>query len=451
MSRKNRTRGFGSHASRLLVTFGLVLVMPLAASAQESPEVDADTTAADTAQAPAESPVPIAETGDLVVEEVEVEAPPEPVEPARPRINRYDTSVQIFSGLTVDADEVYEEAVAIMGPLTIHGVVEGDAVAIGGPVEVSGVVEGELVSIGGPVHLTETAHVGRLVNVGGKLTREEGSVVEDAIEDHASSGFSINIEDGGVHIESDDDRERTRGRVHRNHREYARVGFYERAGEFFAAMIGNLVALALLIFMLAVAAVLAPRLIDRTRIKLATDPWKAAVAGVLTEIGFLPALIAGCIFLAISIVGILLLPAFIPLMFLALMAAALVGFAAVSQHVGEMVVNRFEWNLPGRVPTIAVGAVALHIMWWLGFVLGLLPGPLSMIGVLTVAVGVVISFIAWTTGLGALLLAAFDPPAAVESTQPPPPPLPVIDEDEPTADSSVGAEDLTGGDRDEAE
>ncbi len=451
MRRQNTTRGVDSDIARILTALALALVIPLAALGQETPEADDGAVAADAA--PAESPEPLVEAEDLAVDELEVDVPPEPVEPPaverRTRIDRYDTSVQIFSSLIVEADEVYEEAVAIMGPLTIHGVVEGDAVAVGGPVEVSGVVEGELVSIGGPVHLTATAQVGRLVNVGGKLTREEGSVVEGAIEDHASSGFSINIEDGDVRIGTDDG-EGVHVHEDRSDREYASVGFYEKTGEFFAAMIGNLVALALLIFMLAVAAVLAPRLIDRTRAKLATDPWKAAVAGVLTEIGFLPALIAGCIFLAISIVGILLLPAFIPLMFLALMAAALVGFAAVSQHVGEMVVKRFERNLPGRVPTIAIGAVALHFLWWIGFVLGLLPGALSMIGVLTVAVGVVISFIAWTTGLGALLLAAFDPPAAVEPTQAPPP-LPVIDEDEPTVETSVGPEDSETGGGGEAE
>lgn len=438
-----------------VVATASVLVAPLIA--QEDPEVEA----VQEVEPPAEEPGVVAtgetepteqpetvqtETEQPEAEQAEPAIPAAPEEPDRPRarVHRYDTSVQIFSGLTVEENEIYEEAVAIMGPLNIYGTVSGDAVAVGGPVEVTGTVGGELVSIGGPVYLGPTARVGRLVNVGGSLTKDEGAVVEDAIEDHGTSGFSINISDGGVRIDEDArdeaDRDRDRDAERRRSRRHA-VGVYQDIGDFVAGVISNFVLLMLLVFVLAVAAVLAPKLIDRTVVKLTTDPWKAAVAGVLAEIGFLPALVAGCIFLVISIVGIFLLPAFVPLMFLALAVAFVLGFASVSQYVGALVADRFEWSLPGRVPRIALGAVALHLIWLLGWLLGLLPGVLEALGWGTWIIGGLIVFIAWTTGLGALLLAAFDPPRAESvAEQAPPPPSPVPTEGE-TAEATAETED----------
>lgn len=356
--------------------------------------------------------------------------PIEPVEPAEAprRVNRYDTSVQIFSGLTVHEDEIYEEAVAIMGPLTVHGTVEGDAVAIGGPVEITGTVGGELVSVGGPVHLASTARVNKLVNVGGKLSKAEGAIVEDSIADHGGAGFSIDLSGHGVEIR-DDEGDHVHAERDSGVRRRSRV--FDSVTDFIGGLAWRAVALSLLLFALAVAAVLAPALIDRTSDKLVQDPWKATAAGLLTEIGFLPALVAGCIFLAISIVGLFLLPVFIPLMLLALLAAFIVGFAAVAQRIGRLIADRFEWDLSGRVTQIAVGVAGLYAICFLGWLLGALPGPFGILATGTWVIGFLILCLAWTTGLGALLLAAFDPPqpqAVTEQSPPPPPTLP--DEDE---------------------
>jgi len=151
--------------------------------------------------------------------------------------------------------------------------------------------------------------------------------------------------------------------------------------------------------------------------------------------------VAGIIFLVISIVGILLLPVFIPLMLLALAAALVVGFAAVAQRVGALVADRFDWAL-SRVPRIAIGAIAIYAISFLGWLLSQLPW-MGIIGGGTSFIGWAIVFIAWTVGLGALLLALFDPPqdeasastSAGEEPQAPPPTLPIDDAAEGIVDA----------------
>ncbi len=411
-------------APRTAVLLAALLVLLLGsgslglALAQETPEVE---------------PVPEPAEPPVVVQEVEVIEPEAPDEPATVRINRHDTSVQIFSGLTVKENEIYNEAVAILGPLNVYGIVKGDAVAVGGPVEVTGKVGGELVSIGGPVHLGPEAEVGKLVNIGGTLDQDEGAVIHGAIQEIGGSGFSIEIDGDKIKFGDDEIEERISERIHeRLDRVHERRGRgYRKTARFFGGLAWSLVSMALLLFLLAVAAVLAPRLIDRAEVKTRIDPWKSAVAGFLALVGFVPAMVAGIIFLVISVVGILLIPVFVPLMLLALVAGVIVGFAAVAQRVGGLVSGRFGWSF-GRVPTIAVGAIAIYAIWLIGKLLSWIP----ILGWGTELIGCLIVIIAWTVGLGALLLAAFDPPRGDDevggatddeplvSTPAPPPPIP---------------------------
>ncbi len=402
----------------------MVVVMLFAAPtwAQENDAAAADATAVE---------------GDVVVDDIPPE-PEEPEEAPRVRIDRYDTSVQIFSGLTVRENEVYRDAVVILGPLTVHGEVEGDAVAVGGPVEVTGTVGGELVSVGGNVTLGPDAEVGQLVNIGGDLDKHQDAVVHDEIQ-NVGSGFSIEIDGDDIEIGTDDIGRRVREHVH----ERVRSPFY-RIAKFFGGLAWKLVSFAFLVFLLAVAAVLAPKLLDRAESKLQDEGWKAALAGFLAVIGFVPALIAGTLLLVITIVGIFLIPIFVPLVALAFVAALVVGFAASAQAVGSLVASRFNWNAESRFVRIALGAAALYVIGFIGWMLGMMPfmGPVAWLMKL---VGGVIVAIAWITGLGALLLAAFDPPQgnaqspAQTLAQPAPPPVPDFDDDSSSADDQTPA------------
>jgi hypothetical protein len=110
-----------------------------------------------------------------------------------------------------------------------------------------------------------------------------------------------------------------------------------------------------------------------------------------------PAVVALVLVLAISIVGIPLLPA-VPLLLLAGGLVWVAGFAAVARVVGESLAGR------GR-PMLALAA-GLGLIWATTVVARLASWSYGGIGAGALAVlGFAIEFVAWSVGLGAVLLA----------------------------------------------
>lgn len=206
-----------------------------------------------------------------------------------------------------------------------------DAVAVGGNVTVRGVVEHDVVAVAGAVILGPNAVVGRnVVSVGGMIEKAEGASVRgDLIE--------VNIP-GLASVLTSVSRDGWRG---------LRWAFGILS---FIAFIGFL-ALALLI-----VAVL-PKPVTRISTLIEDSALKVTLWGLLGTLLIVPL----AVFLAISVVGIVLIPVEIVLA----VCAFLLGYIAVARLVGKKTVAALK--KPDQ-PMLWETLLGLIILWVIGWV-----------------------------------------------------------------------------------
>jgi hypothetical protein len=185
-------------------------------------------------------------------------------------------------------------------------VLEGDAVAVGGSVivEAGAVVEGDAVASGGSVRLEAGAVVeGDAVAVGGEVVLDPGAVVEG---DQVSIGGGL----GGV-VKS-----------------LVNIGVNEELGvhSIFLSVLWTLLRALTLLVIGVLLLTFVPENVGRVRGFLDGKPGHAALAGLAVLLGFVPL----CILLAVTIIGIPL----IPVAALVLAAMLVMGLTAFATWLG---------------------------------------------------------------------------------------------------------------------
>ena len=220
--------------------------------------------------------------------------------------------------LNIGADETVDKAVAIGGSLTIAGHVRRDAVAIGGSVTLlpNARVEGDVVAIGGAVSVAEGATVeGDYVSLGGVIPTTVGSMSRWVV--------------GGPHM-------------------FSMFSFAVR------------LARAALLFVIAVLiAVAFPGALMRIVTYLVNRPGLSALGGLALLLGFVPL----CVLLAVTIIGIPLIPVAV----MALVALFLFGFTVAAAWLGERLPVGQENRTPSK--SVAWGAailVVVSLIPWIG-------------------------------------------------------------------------------------
>jgi hypothetical protein len=237
----------------------------------------------------------------------------------RDRRGRRGSERVVFGqSLTVAPEEVVDKAVAIGGSVTVSGHVRKDAVAVGGSVTLlpGARVEGDAVAIGGTVSVDEGAALdGDNVSLGGTIPTMAGSVIRGAV--------------GG------------RPNLH------SMFGFAARMTRaIFLYVIALLIALAF------------PHAVSRIRTYLVNRPGLSALGGLAIILGFLPL----CALLAVTIIGIPLIPVAVML----LAALLLFGFTVSAGWLGEKLPFLQEKT---PVKAVALGGVVLAVLSlvpWLG-------------------------------------------------------------------------------------
>lgn len=298
-----------------------------------------------------------------------VPQPPAPPEPPAARDDdhrRWHRSgasrVRIAGGVRVAEDEhLRDEVVAIMGSADIEGRVDGDVVAVLGGVRLGprAVVNGQVVSVGGPIHREPGAQV-------------RGDVVEVAFAPRLF-GPMVGVGPWGSELFSG-----------------------------WARLMGTGLRIAVLLLVSLAIAAVASRPVSRISQRVGEDPWVCGFVGLAAEILFVPILVVTIVFLAISIIGIPLL-LLIPFAIVGLLLGVLMGFAGVARRIGQWVVGTGRSPMVATavgVVLIAAGAVLARLLW-------LIPGPIGPIAFAVGAIGLFLEYIAWTVGLGALLLTRF--------------------------------------------
>jgi hypothetical protein len=320
-------------------------------------------------------------TGETEVSEEPAQAETPAPEPAERTVDRHSAGsrVNVGGSVTVDKDEVAQDAVAIGGSATIEGEVEGDVSAIGGPARINGKVGGEVVSVGSSVYLGSNSEVdGDVTSVGGRIRREPGAKVHGTTHEVGILPF---------------------GRGMRFHRDWDAWPFWGGISDVMSSLMFSVLMALLVCLVLLVARVPLER-VDR---QLTTRPWQSAVAGLAGVIFFWPLLAAVTVLLAITIIGCALFLLY-PFLFLFMGLVALLGYAAVAYRLGRFLEIRFNRSFGSPYVAAIVGVLLIQVWSVLGNMLDLLPGPF---GFLVGLFGFLVQVVAWTVGFGAVILARF--------------------------------------------
>ncbi len=291
--------------------------------------------------------------------------------PERPK--RRDDVVRVGGSVTVARDE--------------H--VTGDVVAIGGSVNIDGQVDGDVVAVGGSANLGPTADIrGDLVVVGGALHQDPNATIS-----------------GQVHIGFDDF---PLGGDWGHRRAWR--GWSPFAGmRPIAQFMGTIVRVGLLMLFAGLVLFVAKTPVEQVAERAAAEPLKSWAVGLLAEVLFVPVFTLTAFILAVSIIGIPVL-LLIPVAIVGAIVIFLVGFTGVAYHLGRLLQDRVD-HLRARPYAATVAGIVLIVSpLLLGRLVGL-TGEMRFVVGLLVGIGVVIEYIAWTTGLGAVALVRFAKPA----------------------------------------
>lgn len=358
---------------------------PRAAAPPPQAEAVPGTPPASTPTQPAESPASVAPPGGSPSQDDQ----PGDVIRRRPRRGGSENDRVRFGGnVVVDEGEV----------------INGDVVAIGGSVRIDGEVTGNAVAIGGSLTAGPHANLlGDAVVIGGPFNRDPGARVGGKIVDMSGvNGFAF------------DPRHWNRfGRFF----PFGATPFFGAAAGVLALM-GTLMRVFVLCVLTCIVLFVGREYVERVGARAAAEPLKSGAIGFLAQLLFLPVLVLTVVVLAITIIGIPLL-LLVPFAILALAVVGVVGFTAVVYNVGRLANARFSWSNENPYLTAVTGILLLISPLLLARLLGLADWLLFPITGALAFLGLLVEYLAWTVGFGAVALLRFTAPGPQSASAPP--------------------------------
>ena len=292
----------------------------------------------------------------------------------------------------------------------------GEIVVIGGTLVVDGEVQGEIVVIGGSAEFGPEAVARRDVTiVGGRLTRDPGARFLRSVNDFSIIDFDFDDVDFSMPWWS--------GQFFGSR--WQDLGAWLMRFTFFG-LLGSIVLL------------ISAGSAERVARRVALEPVKAGFVGLLAQLLFLPLLVTGIVLLVITIIGIPLL-ILVPVVLVGALVVMVLGFTGVAQSVGQ----RFGGGAGGGSVFVVfwLGLLFVMIPTLVGEALGLVPW-LGIFAVMLGIVGFVVEYVAWTAGVGAVILNRFGGEPAVVAG--PPSPIPESPYETPPTTDLPLTESLSG-------
>ncbi len=308
------------------------------------------------------------------------------------------------NGLSLDRAAVSASAHTVEA--TEH--LTGDVASWHGPLEIRGTVDGNAVAIGSDVVILPGGHVrGDALSVGGEV-RMAGGIVEG--ESRSISAFSVGAITG------------------------------EQLTP--AQALKRSLSLAVACYLILVAMALAVAIGARTHLEtiaatIRTDFARSFLFGLLGEAAAVPLFVLSMIALAITLVGILLIPFAAVAYALGVLGATALGFLAMSLLIGDASMRGESYvRDPRPVVSHLIAGLSIFLLLWL------LAGGASFMGLAGSVLRLLAFLCTWiaaTIGLGATIITRAGTRSPVSLPQMPPPPVESYAWQTPTPVSGVAA------------
>lgn len=293
--------------------------------------------------------------------------------------------------------------------------VEGGLVVIQGDARVEGTVHGDVVVVGGTLTLADGGRITGDVRLVDSHIERDGGTVEGEVLD-VSNDESVVDSATRTRIR-DEVRNELRTEMRNQIRSATRTS-RNPVSSLFAPFrgvfrgIGGLIEDLVTVFVLGLIGMgvvaFAGDKLDNVAETARRAPGRAAVVGLAGTFLLVPVWLLGAVALAVSIVGIPVMVAWLPLFPLAAVAAAILGYLAVARNVGEWLADsdyRYtDWiRKSNPVYTMVGGLVGLGAFFMAAHVVAMVPFLGFVRGLLSF-VGVMVSVVALQIGFGAVLL-----------------------------------------------
>ena len=347
----------------------------------------------------------------------ELAAPVESIEPVTPVLEDDESDRPARARRLVRRDIV---AFGGREHVMVDEQVRGDVIVIGGSLLVDGEVLGDITVVGGAVEFGPEAIARREVTVvGGRLRRDPGARFLRGVNEVRFDMIDLDFSDfGGL----------------------PRIRLPWPSRPFFRSLdlVGTLMRFAFFGLLGSVVLLVSAGSAERVSRRVALEPFKAGFVGVLAQLLFVPLLVTGIILLVITIIGIPLL-VLVPVVLVGGLVVMVLGFTGVAQGIGQLLGGGEGHGHRSAFFLFWLGLALVMTPTFFGEALGLMPGPWGFFAVMLGVVGFVVEYVAWTTGLGAVILNRFGgppeppvPPMSVPSVETPhPPDLPLGPSDDP--------------------
>ena len=292
--------------------------------------------------------------------------------------------------------------------------VEGPIVVIDGDARIAGEIRGDLVVVDGSVALEDGSRItGELRLADTRLLRNEGTVeggVVDVLATERSEADDLReqlrseLRDEIRRDLRDEIRDVTRG----NDRGFSLLSPIRSVVRGVGGLIETVFIVLVLGLLGAGAVAFAGPNLDMVADTARQAPGRAAAVGMAGTFLLIPVWILGAVALVVSIVGIPVAIAWLPLFPAAVLVAALFGYVAVARNAGEWLADSgYAWTdwirKSNPVHTIFAGLVGLMLAFAVADVISILPF-FGILSGLLVFLGTVLTFLAAQIGFGAVIL-----------------------------------------------
>ena len=315
-----------------------------------------------------------------------------------------DSLKQDVNGITLSAEDLAP------GPRTIGAKdhIAGSVGAWHGPLVVIGTIDGNAVSIGGDVTIEKGGRVrGDAVSVGGTVTNDGGTVDGEM---RTISAFTV----GPI------------GKPPLTRAQMVRRSVSLSTGWF---LVLALIGLGALI----VARPNLEAVADAVRVQTV----RSFVVGLLTQLGIVPAFILAIVACVITIIGIVAVPFVVVGAAAAVAGALALGFIAAAFLAGEALAGprNGDTSFAAMLQPLLIGLVAFLALWVLGTAFPWIGG----IGIALRFLATLLTWIALTTGLGAVVLTRAGSRTVVPPSRIAPAPAAELEWQTPTPVTGVAA------------